>query len=378
MFSACGVSPGAVSGGASWAGQTGTVKVAEHCVEHLDRAGYAEAFQAARGPAWDGGDMSVAAVIDADTRVWLFGDTFTGVIGSDGGIKDPYDLLHNSIVVQRKKCFEFYMGAVAGTISELIPDPEVRHRYWPCGAFPVVENGKVTEIRVLATHGHKPRGYEGSFSVRLVGAVLVRLSWPDLRVRGVTELGAPAQLIMQSMVDGRDGWHYIYAHRRAPGPLHYVARAHDSDLARGRAWWWDGRGWARSATAAVPMKFFDGTERDDGPYATPFVIADGRGFMASATRVQLLADDVTAWWATNPWGPWHTASTRDGRVATLPHGKGMYRYGGQVSVLPGLGATVIWNDSPGFAGVVANASAYGPRFAAPTGIVTPWRSGTAG
>jgi len=348
--------------------------VAEHCVRRLDLDGYDEAFRAVRGPDWDGADMSVAADLGRQTRLWLFGDGFTGEMAPDGKILDPWDLVHNSIVIQRGKCFEFHMGLVDGEISELVADPSHRRRYWPGGAYAVRERGRITEVHVLAVVGFKPKGADGSFSVRLVGASMLRLSWPELDVLSISRLGSPNGLILDHLVDGGDGWLYVYAAERTASPAQYVARGRDADLLRGRLRWWNGERWSKSAADAVPMEFSDGNKPDEGPWSPIFVTAYGPGFVASATRLQLMTDDVTAWWAEHPWGPWRTAGPREGRIMTMPRDSENYRYGGHLEVLPGLGPTVLWNHHPGFREVPNDAYVFGPRFAAPEGLTTPWPS----
>ncbi len=365
-------------GAKRWGDRTGPTVVAEHCVERLDLDGYAEAFRVVRGPDWDGADMSVAADLGGDVRLWLYGDTFTGEIGPDDRILDPWDLLHNSMVVQRGKCFEFHMGVVDGVISEVIPDRSRRSRYWPGGAYAVRDGRRISEVRVLVTIGHKPKGADGSFSVRLVGAAMVRMSWPDLRVLAIEELGSPRKLILHHLVDGGDGWKYIYAHRRTASPAQFVARGRDEDLIRGRLRWWNGRGWTRDVSEAVPMEFIDGGREEEGPYSPLYVVADAPGFVASATRLVLMTTDVSAWWSRSPWGPWRTASDLEGRVVTMPMDSENYRYGGHVSDLPGLGPTAIWNHHPGYREGVNDAYVFGPRFAALEGFTTPWRSASGG
>ena len=374
-----GITGKAGPGGTSrWPGKTGPVVVGAHCVKRLDLDGYAEAFRAVRGPDWSGGDMAVAAVLGGDIRLWLFGDTYTGVMTPEGRILDPWDLVHNSFVIQRGKCFEFHMGVVDGVISELVADRSSHRRYWPGGAYVVRKGGRITELRVLAVVGLKPPGADGAFSVRLVGAALLRMSWPDLNVLAIEQLGAPGELIMHHVIAGGDGWRYIYAAEKLASPTQYVARGRDSDLLRGRLSWWDGDGWSRSAADAAPMEFLDGDKPDEGPWSPLYVTADEPGFVASATRLQLMTTDVTAWWSEHPWGPWQTASPKQGRIATMPQDDENYRYGGHIEMLPGLGPTVLWNHHPGFREVVKNAYVFGPRFAAPEGFTTPWRPAQGG
>jgi len=361
-----------------WAGKTGPVVVAKHCVERLDLDGYDEAFRAIRGPNWSGGDMSVAAVLARGTRLWLFGDTYTGAMTPSGQLVDPWKLVHNSFVIQRGKCFEFHMGVVDGAIRELVPDPSRRRRYWPGGAYAIRRGGRITEVRVLAVRGLKPRGAEGEFSVKLVGAAMLRMSWPDLDVISINGLGSPRGLILQHLIDGGDGWRYIYAAETFPSPTQYVARGRDSDLMRGHLSWWDGKGWSERSADAAPMAFFDGNDADEGPWAPLYVVSDGPGFVASATRLQLMTTDVTAWWAEHPWGPWRTASSRKGRIVTMPQDDKTWRYGGHLELLPGLGPTVLWNNHLGFWEVVKNTYEFGPRFAAPEGFTTPWRTAQGG
>lgn len=359
-------------GAPRWAGRTGPITVGEHCVDRLDLDGYAEAFREVRGPDWDGADMSVAAVMGEQTRLWLFGDTFTGEMDDDGQILDPWALHHNSMVIQRGKCFEFHMGVVDGVIGELIPDPAQRRRFWPGGAYPIMERGRIAEVRVLTTIGHKPKGADGSFSVRFVGAAVLRMSWPDLEVLSRTTLGMPEEMVIHHLVSGDDEWRYLYAHYVTATPAQFVARARDADLLRGRLEWWDGERWSTDAAEAEPMEFLDDGEPEEGPWSPVYVVADGRGYVASATRLQLMTDDVTAWWAENPWGPWRTANPDEGQVMTMPIDSESYRYGAHYEVLPGVGPTIIWNHHPGYREIPENAYEFGPRFVEPEALITPW------
>jgi hypothetical protein len=94
----------------------------------------------------------------------------------------------------------------------------------------------------------------------------------------------------------------------------------------------------------------------------------GNGYLAAAKRCDILCDDLTAWYAPTPAGPWRAVNENGGRVATTTGGEGLFVYGGHL--LPSAsGWLAVWSVNNGTKS--RQKFAYGPRVTIPVDLPTP-------
>jgi len=311
----------------------------------------------------------------------MFGDTYLGTVSSSGAIQPGHYLINNSFVVQNGACFEPLMGGAPLARTDLIPDPAPNQWYWPAGA--IVDGGalRVFLMRIAPI----PAG----FGFGMIQMDLATFSLSTLQLQGITgpvpaTIDKPFGTTVLS-----DGSHvYLYAPSSKESgdeqitAKHYVARAPVGQLTNTSAWtYWNQtlQDWVADFDVAEPMAFTDpalhptpgSIEVLGGPAAQLQVSANpAGGFRGTAKLLDAFSDDVSAFSAPNPWGPW----TWEGRVATTAFPE-LATYGAAThSNLIGTSTSTLvfnTNDAPFGAVLPPTIANYGPRFVTPSAPTKP-------
>jgi hypothetical protein len=315
-----------------------------------------------RGPVWSGADGAFPVDLGDGRRLWLFGDTFSGPTDATR-ILDGYAFVRNSVAVEEGTCFDFRLGGSKQSPMDFLPRPVGGQWFWPLDGVVDHDTGLVhlTALRLQRADG--PVG----FRWRVIDHALVTLDAGSLQFRSWAPMPRWAFLHWGLSLVEHDGWVYVYARADIAGVRHYVARTRANGLL-GAAWeFFDGSSWSADQSTIQPMEFqrSDGTP-DDAPLPALSVERYGDGFLASAKRCDILCDDVTAWYAPTPNGPWHAVNANRGRVATTLAEHGLIVYGGRL--VPSADGTmmVLWSVNDG--GATRDKYAYGPRLTAPVGL----------
>lgn len=345
------------------------------CLPHVTSAAdYQRAFDA-RGPVWSGGDGALPITLPDGRVLWLFGDTFSGLVVGNRYVP-PIVMVRNSAIVQTGRCFQPLMGGTPGHVADLFPQPAPDQWYWPVGAW-VDPSG--TSLHVFVRQMRRAPGPPG-WDWTSVGMRVATMSLPDLTVRSVTPLPFPTDASVPvygtSVTVAPDGYAYVYGSLSMPGPLFPIAQQYVARVPAGLdgPWeFWDGTAWSSNSSDAAPMVFTkaDGSP-DDQPNAPLNVIPYGTGWLGSAKRVEIISPDVTAWYAPAPQGPWQAVNDDDGSIALTPvSSTGLFTYGGHVADLPIVGPVVIYNVNGDDVGVTSDAGLYGPRVVPPVDLPSP-------
>lgn len=255
-------------------------------------AGYQRLFDGLDGD-WAGGDQAVSVVLPDGRTLWVFADSITGRTAPDGGYLPGWRIRHSAFVLQDRGC----LTAVPGT-----PLPELGPAdwYWPNSAFVVADRLVVLAMRVHRTG-------PGLVDFAVSGSAVATFALPAGGVPRLLDVvagpGVPGGTLWGAGVTVRAGWAYVYGTRTEPGAFGRslsVARVRPSAVDDPAAWtYFDGRGWvADEARAAVLVDAIKGVSTSVSPVTLP----DGRTALISK-RDEVFGDDVVAWTAPHPWGP---------------------------------------------------------------------------
>jgi hypothetical protein len=223
---------------------------------------------------------------------------------------------------------------------------------WPAGAVvdPVAGFLRIVALRVVDAPG--PSGW----AWRVEGVDVVSLHLPDLAWGGTVAAPIPqggrvhmgggaltvgAEVYLYGTVDGRQ----------------VMAHTTPATIATEPWLFWSPERWTTNPFAAATLAI------PSPPGAQPTVIAHAGGYLLSAKSDDVLSDDVVAWWAPTPAGPFR----RLGRVATTTVPAGWFTYAGRVTSLPGAGLVVVWSRNA--VTRITDMRHYGPVFARPAPAV---------
>ncbi len=237
----------------------------------------------------------------------MFADTSVGHVLA-GGVLDPTNhLAHNSFVVQTGACFAPLMGGAPLARTSLIPDPTPNEWYWPTSG---VVDATSNVLRVFVLH---ERRASGAFPFTGLDVEVATFSLPGLTLESVQPLPFPSTSPMYgetSFLNPADGKVYLYAttYRNT-----YVARAPVGQLTGPGASWEFNTGpltWSTDPAVATPLPWINVPFIDpifgpgEGPLSKPSVIPYGSGYLATAKLMDAFSDDVSAFTAASPAGPW--------------------------------------------------------------------------
>jgi hypothetical protein len=295
------------------------------------------------GTRYETADGYVPVSLPDGRTAWLMSDT---LLTQPAGVGRSTAFVHNSIVVQRGRCFTPVLGGTAESRTDLVPSLFGRW-CWPGSG--VARGHTLLVFCSVVSEAPGPPG----FGFTVDGTAVATFHLPDLTFRHLTALPfAETARVPWGSGSTRIG-DTVYVYGSTAGSA-YVARARFNDVTRGPWKFWNGRRWGTRATAA-PMHFGHGT-----PDGQPFVAVDGRGFRAVAFRRDVLDPQIDAWSASRPQGPWRWQGT-----AALAHTVApQFAYDARVVDLGPAGWTVIYNvNDPD--GPAPDLERYGGRFAVP-------------
>jgi len=279
-----------------------------------------------RGPVWDGADGGIVVDLGDGRRLWLFGDTFSGATNATS-LLPGWRLLHNSIAIEDAHCMEFRLGGPdVAHVADALTGPTASQWYWPAAG---VVDRHAGVVYVSAYRVTTAPGAPG-FQWRVLGTSILTLDLHSLVVRSAAALPSPLGLSWGTSILQSGPTIYLYA-RGDTTPRQYVARTTFAHLLDGAWEFWNGTTWVTSPQVApMPFETYDGAP-DPGPLPAVTVSAYGNGFIASGKRCDILCDDLTAWYATSPNGPWFAVNENTGRVLTTTTlYSGQIMYGGHL------------------------------------------------
>ena len=360
-------------------------------------AAYQAAFDQVRqaGTEWLASDGGSPVPLPDGRVLWLYGDTFTGRVHSDGSLAPGWRLPHNSFIVQDGACFRPMMGGSPDARSDLIPAPPGQW-YWPtAGVVEHTPSGDV--VRVFAYH---EAGSGGLGHFGLVDMQIATFTLPNLNLVSVQGLpnGIPsdqthpwgqAALVVGPTVADPTAWIYVFGRGANPGDDpntnpnagrdHRVARVPLGSLTSGPWQFYNGGStgtvadWPTDPNQAALMTFKADTPAlppgapSAKPYDPMYVVPDPSGGYLAVGKLGevipgIFGTEISGWTAPTPQGPWHYA----GKVAATSQQGNQFTYGAQLRLnLPGGTPTVLYSQNS-FDNLAGNVSVYGVKFEPPT------------
>jgi hypothetical protein len=334
---------------------------------------------------WLASDGGSPTVLPDGRVIWLFGDTFTGRVQSDGSLAPGFGLVRNSAVVQSGACFSPLMGGSPDARTSLIPAPSGQW-YWPTTG--VVEGNALRVFLFRMTTGNTP----GPFNFRNIDMQMATFSLPDLRLLGVQALpngissDAGTQWGASTFIAGST----VYVFANGSGNPNNtdaladrnrrVARTTIGSLATGPWQFYNGgttgtnADWSNDPSAAAFLTFTaDSPPLPSGaPSAKPwdwlFVTPRQAGGYLAVGKLgelpepnSLFGTEISGWTAPTPQGPWHYA----GKVSQTSPLTNQFTYGARLDRLPGSAPMVHYSINS-FDDVTQNIALYGVKFVAPS------------
>jgi hypothetical protein len=258
-------------------------------------------------------------------------------------------MLRNSIVEQRGRRFTMLTGPDSSTAVEA-PDP---------GAWVWFSAGAVmatpTSKRVELLGRRIERDPVGHWPFKVTGLYVTTLSYPGLTLLRTVPADPPKGFSWDGSVTVDDGWVYLSGFDPL-GWRHVIARTR----ALSDPWeLWTGTGWSYDSTQARPLDI------EQPPLGALWSERIGARWVASGLGLDATTTEVLAWEAPAITGPYRSlgAVAQTGRT-------GWFAYAGRVTVLPEVGAVVMWSCSADPA-TTRDETIYGPHFApAPARVTT--------
>ncbi|MDQ1475963.1 MAG: hypothetical protein QOE62_1192 [Actinomycetota bacterium] len=334
------------------------------CRPVLNSAGDYQAMLNTSGPLWNRADGASSVELGDGRRLWLFGDTYTGLSNANG-IMPGWRLVRNTIAVEQKGCFEFRTGGAFAT-DDYLPSPGPGQFYWPNVG---IVDAAAGVIRLSVTRVRNVPGPAG-FGFQTMWNEIVTLDLHSLTFRGSTALRTDpghVQWGMSMMQAG--GWIYLYG--GAGNGYYYGARTTPAHLLDGTWQYGTGtaNGWSTRRADLRPMQFRTFTNQPDpGMSAAISVDRYGSGYIVSSKRCEGWCDDVTAWYSKSPAGPWKAVNSNNGRIATTPAAPGQITYNGHLVHVNG-GWIAVWALNTVSGSYVKDG--FGARDAVPQNLPSP-------
>lgn len=248
---------------------------------------------------WTGADSTYSARLPGGSEVWLFSDTFLGVVNPDGSrppvIQDggTTPFINNSMVVQQGDRLTTIHGGTAENPTAIMPPPDADHWYWAGSG--IVSGGLLQQVYLEFR-----RFGSGSFDFAWDRNVLARFAPGRLdRPIDVRPLPSSANIEWGSwQLQAPDGWTYLYGVEDL-GLTKYlhVARVRGPDLA-GPWQYLDANGTWSSAEA-------DSARVIDGVSNEYSVTRLGNLYvLVTQDTTELFSSHIVAWFSCSPTGPW--------------------------------------------------------------------------
>ncbi|MBK7215415.1 MAG: DUF5005 domain-containing protein [Bacteroidales bacterium] len=246
-----------------------------------------------------GADGEYSVLLPDGRTVWIFGDSFLGIVKPDGSRekRKPW-FVRNSMAVQEADTLRSLYNVIDGWESSLVIPPgapkgkqfsEDSIWYWPGDAF--IENGKLKAF-MTAFYQAKP----GDWGFQWVSANIATFSLPDLKFEKIDHFDYPNDAEVHwghAVCDDDEDYTYIYG---AGNKKVYVARAPRTDITA--PWeFFNGSGWVKDSREARPSLDIPGSEqfsvfKYNGKYV--LLVQEG-GFMTTNICTYISDKPYTGW-----------------------------------------------------------------------------------
>ncbi len=308
-----------------------------------------------RGPGWTGADTTYSVPLPDGRTVWLFSDTFLGVVDDRGGRHRFSPLVNNTLVVQDGAELTTLHGGDPTLPASYFPSPTGDRDDWYWLYDGTVESTPDGDtLRVFLLHFRRAGG--GPFGFEWRGNALATLSLPDLAIERIDAVTAAGGVSWGAALTETQGHTYVYGTEDLGDEKHmHLARAPRDGLT-GPWEFWDGGGWSDDPAASSRLLHGVANEYSVTPHAGGFVL------VTMDTRTTF-SPDLVAYTACDPQGPWENRTLL---FRTPESGQGdliTYNAHAHPQLADERGWLVSYNvNSRTFGDLFLDASIYRPRF----------------
>ncbi len=210
-----------------------------------------------------GSDGFYSVLLPDERTVWIFGDSFLGIVNPDGTREKRSPVfIRNAFAVQDGDSLRSLYQVIDGWESSLVIPPDAVKGtefsedslwYWPGDGF--VENGK---LKVFMTAFYQAD--TGNWGFAWTGANLATFSLPGLELEKIDHFDYPGEVEVHwghAVCDEAPDYTYIYG---AGDKFPYVARAPKGEILK--PWeFYTGSEWVNDSRLAKPMTDWKGSEQ---------------------------------------------------------------------------------------------------------------------
>ena len=259
---------------------------------------------------WTGADGTYSTRLPDSRDVWVFSDSFLGLVNGDGSRPTDAPFLNNTVVVQDAGgLVQTLHGGTQSEPTSLFVPSDGSDWYWP-------QEGVVEGAFLRVFLQKYMRTGPNAFDFKWVGTDIASLSLPDLTLQSITGGPATASVTYGAAVLQRGAYTYIYGVEDGAfvNYLH-LARAPAGNLLG--AWEFFGpSGW--SPDPADSMRLVD-----DVGNGLSVTRVGGRYVLITVAGSNFFGSEVVLRVACKPWGPWGPQI----HVYDAPeHGGGLFSY----------------------------------------------------
>lgn len=308
-----------------------------------------------RGPGWTGADSTYSVPLPDGRTVWLFSDTFLGVVDDRGGRDRFSPLVNNTLVVQDGESLTTLHSGDPTLPQSFFPSPTGGRDdwYWVYDGT-VEETAEGARLRVFLLHFR--RAGAGQFGFEWRGNALATLSLPDLSLESIDPLTDAGGVSWGAALMETATHTYVYGTEDLGNDKYmHLARATKNGVTD--PWeFWDGTGWVTDPATSARVLHGVANEYSVTPHASGYVL------VTMDTR-STFSPDIVAYTACDPHGPWENRTLL---YRTPESGQGdqiTYNAHAHPQLNDERGWIVSYNvNSRTFGDLFLDASIYRPRF----------------
>lgn len=308
-----------------------------------------------RGPGWTGADSTYSVPLPDGRTVWLFSDTFLGVVDDRGGRDRFSPLVNNTLVVQDGEQLTTLHGGDPTLPASFFPSPTGGRDdwYWVYdGTVESTSDGEKLRVFLL----HFSRSGAGQFGFQWEGNALATLSLPDLTLESIVPVTDEGGVSWGAAVLETSEHTYVYGTEDLGNDKYmHLARAARNGLT-GRWEFWDGSGWNDDPATSARLLRGIANEYSVTAHAGGYVL------VTMDTRTSF-SPELVAYTACHPQGPWEIRTLL---FRTPESGQGdliTYNAHAHPQLADERGWVVSYNvNSRTFGDLFLDATIYRPRF----------------
>lgn len=241
---------------------------------------------------WTGGDGTVSIRLPDGRSLWLFGDSFLGVVDPDGSRAADTPFIRNCALIQSPNGLTPLYGQRDGVPKAFFRPGSKDEWYWP-------GDGTVQGDRLMVFLHRFRQSRPGLWGWQWTGTDLALIGLPGLRLEAIQPLTVANGIRYGAALLEHQDRIYIYGVAETAGRKHlHVARTTGESLASGPWLFFDGDQWSPVPEHSVPVLTGAGSQFSIIPFRQGYALITMDGRTPFSGR-------LVAYTAPRPEGPFH-------------------------------------------------------------------------